>query len=571
MVRRLSKLGPAHSHHVYQFVHDSAIKTEALLSRRWTVFREVGLVSPALRLKDLNFIADSQISLDNSYNYLTKMLRSTSAGITQNRFTPSHGSRLYNMRNFTQFSNGELTKAITGDSHIAIADFELSVEKDLESWIATSGNNGDSLDVIVSSIEQYFACAKDLYGTNPEDTSVMILTVMDLWVALDKLVIRACPLMREYSPEIPSNFLHPLLLHQSSTIRRALHIEEYLRLRHTEALEVPSIFSNSASDSSFAVKFFCTSEYLRRLYVEVFTHAQHERTTRLRRRVNFFSSNQQGESLLGRASVYARMVVFELSPPHAFSIWRDITYMILCDIGLPSVTHLPVQPVVLLHSSSGLQRWTVQSQQRSRVTIASTRPSSFDEMVDISAEESSVFIDDELSFRLFDRSHDSWVIDSFTRSSSAEFCAPPILKSSPYNGLHRFVSGTQHTPNDITTAQADCPQEINLHEFISFSGLRSGPRLQWLNIARELASPSLSFSREEVHTLITQAAWQLGPLLNGVREWHIDLSISSFGNALLCEMECLLEKIKANWLEEVTVRTIGLSESCHLRFCLIYL
>jgi hypothetical protein len=107
-------------------------------------------------------------------------------------------------------------------------------------------------------------------------------------------------------------------------------------------------------------------------------------------------------------------------------------------------------------------------------------------------------------------------------------------------------------------AQADCPKEISLHEFIAFSGLRSGPRLQWLNMARELASSSLSFRREEVHTLITQAAWQLGPPSDGVREWHIDLGVSSFGNALLRELESLLQTIKASWLEEVSVRTIGM-------------
>jgi hypothetical protein len=93
--------------------------------------------------------------------------------------------------------------------------------------------------------------------------------------------------------------------------------------------------------------------------------------------------------------------------------------------------------------------------------------------------------------------------------------------------------------------------------------------LQWLNIARELASPFLSFRREEVHTLITQAAWQLGPLSNGIRDWHIELSISSFGNALLCELGSLLEKVKPNWQEEVTVRTIGESNISSLHTYLI--
>ena len=95
---------------------------------------------------------------------------------------------------------------------------------------------------------------------------------------------------------------------------------------------------------------------------------------------------------------------------------------------------------------------------------------------------------------------------------------------------------------------------------MAFSSLRSGPRLQWLNIARELSSTSLSFRREEVHTLITHAAWQLGPLVDGQRKWHIDLEIPSFGWTLLRELESLLERIEANWLEEVTIRTLGTSD-----------
>ena len=255
----------------------------------------------------------------------------------------------------------------------------------------------------------------------------------------------------------------------------------------------------------------------------------------------------------------AQRVVFELSPPHAFSVWRDITYMILRDIGLSSVPDPPGQPHTFLDTFSGLREW---AEPALGVTIGSTTKSFSDQShykaVQIPTGESSVLVNNGLSFQLFDRSRDSWVIELLSESSIAELCVPPVDTASPYRYLHRFVCDTQHTANDIIASQADCPKEISLHEFIAFAGLRSGPRLQWLNIARELASLSLSFRLEEVHTLVTQAAWQLGPHVAGIREWHIDLGISSFGNTLLRELECLLARVKANWLEEVTVRTIGM-------------
>jgi len=526
------------------------------------------------------------------------MLGSVSQGRLQTSFEP-HGSRLHVVRDFSQLSNGQLTKAITDGQRIAIADFELSVEMNLESWVAASTNNERALDVVASCIQEYYAGAKELYGSNPEDNSIMILTLLDLWVALDRLAIQRCPLLKEYSPEIPCQFLHDLLLHRSSTINRALHVEEYLCRRHTAALNVPSVFSNDVDESCFAVKYFRASLDLQRLCDEIELHARQEREAK---RAELISLNERSNALSYQASelghectddpwphrktrkcrkcrlegqakslkiavhewplpsstMYAQRVVFELSPPHAFSVWRDITYKILRDIGQSSVPDSRDRPHVLLNTFSGLRRWAVKGH---RVTIGSTTKSFSDQthykMVQIPAAESSVLVNNGLSFKLFDRERDFWMIESFAESSIAELCIPPVPTSSPYSGLHRFVTGTQHTPNDTIASQADCPKKINLHEFIAFAGLRSGPRLQWSNIARELASPFLTFRLEEVHTLVTQAAWQLGPLSDDVREWHVDLGISNFGNALLGELESLLGKIQASWLEEVSARTIG--------------
>ena len=615
IARRLSKLGPAISHHVYEFVHDIAKKTEALLLKRWMAFQAVGSISPILQPETLDFAGDAHISLDLSYNYLAKMIRSASRGLSQTRFTPSQGPRLNHVHDFAQFTNGRLAQAMAKDQSIAIADFELSVDSDLVSWTTASINNDDAPDVIASCIQQYFAGAKNLFGTSAEDNSIMILTIMDLWVALDIFAIHQCPLLRQYSPEIPSDFLHSLLLHRSSTLKRALRIEEYLCQRYKDTPNVTSIFSNSINDSCFAVKYFRTSDSHKQLYDEIVTHAQQERAAK---RAELALLNQTSKSLLSEASrrdhdqsksnsgrdihkatcqkcqlehrakalkirvhewplppsmTHAQLAVFELSPPRAFSIWRDITYMILRDIGLPSVPDSRDQPKVLLDSFSGLDRWAPQSQQDYRVTVGSATKSFSDQthykMVGIPAEESSVLVNNGLTFRLYDRIRRSWVIGSLAESSAAHLCTPHIPTSSPYNRLQSFVSDTRHTPNDIIAAQCHCPKEINLHEFLAFSGLRSGPRLQWLNIARELASPSLSFRHEEVHTLITQAAWQLGPISDGVREWHVDLGISSFGKVLLRELESLLEQIKANWLEEVTVRTVGTLDIADADFYLI--
>ena len=611
--RRLSKLGSAVSH--YEFVRDVFNETEALLSKRWTEFQAKGSISHSFQPAGLDFIPDKGISLKNSYDYLVKMLRLASHGPSQTPFSPSEKPRLDDVHDFTQFTNGRLASAFAEDQRVAVADFELTVERDLESWVAATTNDGNAPDVIASCIRQYHNSAKDLYGRNAEDISIMILTIMDLWVALDALTIQQCPLLRQYSPEIPSDFLHSLLLHRSSTLERALRIEEYLCWRHKEVSEATSIFSNNVCDHSFSVKYFLASNDLQGLYHEIIAFAEQERASK---RAELISLNNEYRSLLNRANnldhewitnrrgrevhdwscqrcklerqakslnihvhewplppltVHAQQAVFELSPPRAFSAWRDMTYLILRDIGLFSVPDLEEPDVkVPMESFSGLRRWVASHQKDYRVTICSNTKSfsqAHYKTVTIPAGESSVLVTNGLTFRFFDRNRSSWTMDSFSESNAWELCTPPIPTSSPYRHLHHFLSGVEHTANYTIASQADSPDEITLHEFLAFSGLRSGPRLQWLNIARDLASPFLTFHREEVHTLVTQAAWQLGPLSDGIREWHVDLSFPTFGIALLRELESLLEKVETNWLEEVTVRTIGASGTSDPNHCLI--
>jgi hypothetical protein len=74
------------------------------------------------------------------------------------------------------------------------------------------------------------------------------------------------------------------------------------------------------------------------------------------------------------STVHAQQAVFELSPPRAFSAWRDITYLILRDIGLSSA---PGSSERQAQSFLGFllwpRRWAAPHQKDYRVTIASTR------------------------------------------------------------------------------------------------------------------------------------------------------------------------------------------------------
>jgi hypothetical protein len=122
------------------------------------------------------------------------------------------------------------------------------------------------------------------------------------------------------------------------------------------------------------------------------------------------------------------------------------------------------------------------------------------------------------------------------------------------------VDDTSHTSNAVLSAQADCPTDLSLDEFVAFAHLRSGGSLQWLNILQGLRSRSLNLRRHPVHYLLAHAAFQVGPLDldTGTWIWHQELQDSCFCNALLDELDSLVVDVGARSIDGVLMSTVSL-------------
>jgi len=257
-------------------------------------------------------------------------------------------------------------------------------------------------------------------------------------------------------------------------------------------------------------------------------------------------------------------VVFELNCPPVFTIWRTRTYQILRDIGM---VHVKVgarsfNPRARLENYEGLSTWSTRGTS-GRISLGSETASflnSHYRHVSIPAHEDSVCINNGLRFKLYDTVKGEYVLSTFDLNLDS-YCTLLLPKNGEglYRHLQYAVAHTTHTHNETIVNQGDCPINLSMHEQLAFSNLRCGSLLQWKNIVRELRTNTLTFSREEVHTLITQAAWQLGPLSEDgmFREWHFELGVSEFGLFLLREATELLSRVEANWIEGTTVKTIS--------------
>ncbi|KAJ5380694.1 uncharacterized protein N7496_003122 [Penicillium cataractarum] len=148
--------------------------------------------------------------------------------------------------------------ALMQDSIMALNAFEKWVEETLQplthgakvSWMTQACYEVEKL------AEQYFTIAAPRYADNPPARSLMMLTILELWVAVDKMGNLICPLVKDFPPEIPANFLDPLLLPKWSQMQRAERFFDYIRRRRDSAdPSAPSIFSDPSA-RGFAVRYY---------------------------------------------------------------------------------------------------------------------------------------------------------------------------------------------------------------------------------------------------------------------------------------------------------------------------
>jgi hypothetical protein len=393
-------------------VYDTAKMVESLLMVRW---KEVQLAQEASARhwapSSLNLAADISLSLTNSRPYLRRILNEKLAPRTSEQFQPRSLQRLRGVGIFSASADARLSATFQNHGYFALADFEDAVEAHLDNWVNENLLQIQSSTTIAELFTQYSTAALQTYKSDPELMSIMLLTLSHLWVGLDKLAVAQCPLLSQFSPEVPLGLLKDLLLRRAKSFQRLKSFEEYLRLRHSLATSGCRIFTDHLDGASFAVCYFNISHEQQEILATIEQHAQ----TLHREKVEELEGlNAKYKSLMDRAHnlehdynadsqghyrharrcskcsverqagqlkidvfewplpdniLEAKRVVFELCPPLAFRNWRDITYRFLHDICTPSTRSPGESPSVLLHQYVGLHKY--ESTKASHVTLAS--------------------------------------------------------------------------------------------------------------------------------------------------------------------------------------------------------
>ncbi|GAB1318054.1 ubiquitinyl hydrolase 1 [Madurella fahalii] len=614
LVRRLVKLNPQQELAWLRKARKIIAKNYTALELRWQRVQAEIVPNQVCHLGQLRFQPDSNLRLKR----LSQHLAWIQSRCLYSQGTAGSGDKT----KFTRFPASELPDLSSSGTLEAfvLLDFETWMESNLATWVARRlqqmrVNFRPETEIVadlqkLQALEQhYHQRAGALYNGNPEALSLMCLNVMELWVTMDQLAREYIPLLRDYDPGFPANFLYPLILPTQGQMLRLQQVELYLSARRERARNgYPLIYSAFGKEPSFAVRYFNSSACHRSLLQEIRAIAERTQAEKvdeyhtLRNRYEELLKDQASsvhdqtwddqaydmkctricnacalkdelasmkidifEWPLPNNDNQAKAIVFEINVPEAVVVWRDMTTdLLLYRFG---DKHIPDRVDRLWYASHQFgvnDKFKKFKSRTSRVQLASRiKPVKASHY---RAKHISTVTDKDVWVQQSSTSYDYYEGTAMIHSSSVVFCDPGIpAKYSHANHqrvaqLQAWTESTGHTSNAVIAAQSDCPLTMSFDEFRSFGHLRSGVSLQWANVLCQLTIPSLDWNKESTYFLVLQACLEAGPpSANGsvARRAHSDLLYAGFGNCMVEALTNALGRFGENWQNDIAVSILA--------------
>ena len=265
ILRRLSKLGFSTPH----WLSEMLLKTGSRLNKMLDAGRErLNLEArPFINPSRDQLARDTQLSLVNCGEYIQNALTNLGHEAIGTPFHPNHRPR-GTIEDFLASNGTFFDKAYGADPDGTLYDVEQSVEQSIDDWLVRV-TNVDEACVQLEILMDEWVMKSDLYREGPEGASNRFLTSIELFVALDKLVVKEIPMLADYSPEIPITALERLLLRRATSLHRLSRAYQYLSLRHSRSRPGWSLLSDEFTEDSFPVRYYDQSPHLQQLKVRI--------------------------------------------------------------------------------------------------------------------------------------------------------------------------------------------------------------------------------------------------------------------------------------------------------------
>ncbi|OLN95466.1 hypothetical protein CCHL11_05173 [Colletotrichum chlorophyti] len=563
----------------------STILHQALTQERTALVKQI----PILPRKATD--ADLRLSLRVSSAYLNNALHTR---------LPKNARQLGKVPG----SRAGLTLAEAAKDHLSqhAQGYHRLIDRETELAISTA----NSCSRVSQEILDYIDAAMPLYDGDPEQKSLMLLTVMELWQKMDVIACQSFPLLREFHPMFQPQMLDVLLLPHFSEIARLNTLQSALLARAQRANASARNIFEDPSPGCFGERYYTESAdapQLEEVHQEIVDLAKEMRD---RKRKEWQKKTKDYDDLINRidtsACVYladehnplgrgrhdpncprcsmmwnaqnmrisifeeplptdpvvARAVIFELACPPEFAVYRDTTWWILRHLATHFEDH-GIQPRCLLRDYAQLKPF-FRSSQRKLCLASTTKPfhithyTSIPFPVEWEGGRDGVCRPNALKLGYYDERTSTWPGRTRFKPSFAHHTALSLPEFSPWNKLFKetrrsAMDGPGPSSYEIIASQSSCPAGINNHEFLAMQTLMSGKAQRWIVLLLELGSTNLSFSNEVTMLVVSHLVLQSGPRDDQgdvLRRCHKVLRDTRFCDRLIEQLEIHLDGVQAN-------------------------
>ncbi|KAF5262938.1 hypothetical protein FOXYS1_6350 [Fusarium oxysporum] len=594
--RRLCKLGDIEDGAWLHTIRDIVSSASGKLKKRW-----INIQRRNEQPLDLNALAEFNYEEHTAFS--VPELDTFLATIPRRQYLPT--TKEFKAKPIALALEPLTLPTINGSVNNDSKSFELAavetwVQGNLGTWLEHHLSSEQSCHGLKTLLEHYHMSAERWYTGRPEGMSRMLLTLGEIWVAIDKMAIHHNPLMLKYRHEIPREVFSDLLLHSKSDMERLNRLEEYLE-DPSRKLKLSALLSYGQR-LSFAVEYFRQSPKLQAKKEQIERNAQQDRDKKLKQfrelKAKYDAIMKKYDDMqceqvlqvqhdveyyvhpknkcrrcalpakakklkiaphewpLPADELEAQTSVFEMDVPVTFAVWRDATVYFLDNIlrfesssagdypraSFPLATYKPLSP------------WF--ESQRHRVQLLSEiKPHSQTHRNQKSIEtctEADVCLNNGLRFQYHDSSRNTFLSIFKPTTDISKRCT--IKLPSRAYALQRFMARTWRcengeTPNQAIASQSECPEYMSLGEFKALALLPYGYRLQWMNILTQLAMPTVDFNKPETALFLLQMMLQAGPFHKDetTRQAHTRPTEVKFGSQLLKYLNESVSRVQENW------------------------
>lgn len=451
--------------------------------------------------------------------------------------------------------------------------FQSWVSENLEFWLDDTRPHVDLCTQLKTLIEEFWHASRACYSTYAELMSGALLTIFELWVALDRMATSLCPLLEDYTPEVEKGVFEPLLLRKHSELARLGKIKLYLdeRLRNAK---YGSMFG-LISATSLTVRLYNRSQKSQRLMAMIEEQAKRDKQQvelkfqRLRKEYEHAMETirdqehdvvwvkegpdagssghsaackrckkfgwamnvniERYEEILPGSLPLRKALVYELQPAEEVVIYRDCLWFILRDILNCGTTKINSQ-LYGLQEFNPLKPFACIPGQN-RVGLASlTKPHSVTHrhLIKITTSIDTIFHPHPLIWIPVDLMNHTGLC---SKSSEKELVQSTLqremiphkgydlslathvraqLGKSPYSKLIDTVHNVGVPQNNVIARQSSCPVELHVSEWCAFGSMRYGPHLQLINLLRGLLSKEFDLTSTSTIVLVEQMLHEAG-------------------------------------------------------------